>query len=58
MYFGKLCYAGIFPFPTNKKEIKPRSNIFKIDKQSFKKTVVSSNLFFAQGKVIFEEYSK
>jgi len=31
MYFGKLYYAGIFPFLTNKKEIKPRSNIFKID---------------------------
>jgi hypothetical protein len=31
MYFGKLYYAGIFPFQTNKKEIKSRSNIFKID---------------------------
>ena len=31
MYFGKLYYSGIFPFLTNKKEIKPRSNIFKID---------------------------
>ena len=31
MYFSKLYYAGIFPFLTNKKEIKPRSNIFKID---------------------------
>ena len=31
MYFGKLYYEGIFPFLTNKKEIKPRSNIFKID---------------------------
>jgi len=31
MYFGKLYYAGIFPFLSNKKEIKPRSNIFKID---------------------------
>jgi len=31
MYFGKLYYAGIFPFLTNKKEIKPRSNFFKID---------------------------
>jgi len=29
MYFGKLYYAGIFPFLTYKKEIKPRSNIFK-----------------------------
>jgi len=27
-----LYYAGIFPFLTNKKEIKPRSNIFKIDR--------------------------
>jgi len=31
MYFGKMYYAGIFPFLINKKEIKPRSNIFKID---------------------------
>ena len=31
MYFGKLYYARIFPFLTHKKEIKPRSNIFKID---------------------------
>jgi len=31
MYFGKLYYVGIFPFLTYKKEIKPRSNIFKID---------------------------
>ena len=31
MYFSKLYYAGIFSFQTNKKEIKPRSNIFKID---------------------------
>ena len=31
MYFGKLYYSGIFPFLTNKKEIKPRCNIFKID---------------------------
>ena len=38
MYFGKLYYAGIFPFLTNKKEIKPRSNIFKID------SVVSTKL--------------
>jgi len=30
MYFGKLYYAGIFPFLSNKKEIKPRSNIFNI----------------------------
>ena len=26
-----MYYAGIFPFLINKKEIKPRSNIFKID---------------------------
>ena len=38
MYFGKLYYAGIFPFLTNKKEIKPRSNIFNID------SVVSTKL--------------
>ena len=38
MYFGKLYCAGIFPFLTNKKEIKPRSNIFKID------SVVSTKL--------------
>ena len=38
MYFGKLYDAGIFPFLTNKKEIKPRSNIFKID------SVVSTKL--------------
>jgi hypothetical protein len=38
MYFGKLYYTGIFPFLTNKKEIKPRSNIFKID------SVVSTKL--------------
>ena len=39
MYFGKLYYAGIFfPFLTNKKEIKPKSNIFKID------SVVSTKL--------------
>jgi len=38
MYFGKLYYAGIFPFLTNKKVIKPRSNIFKID------SVVSTKL--------------
>jgi len=38
MYFGKLYYVGIFPFLTNKKEIKPRSNIFKID------SVVSTKL--------------
>ena len=38
MYFGKLYYAEIFPFLTNKKEIKPRSNIFKID------SVVSTKL--------------
>ena len=38
MYFGKLYYAGIFPFLTNNKEIKPRSNIFKID------SVVSTKL--------------
>jgi len=38
MYLGKLYYAGIFPFLTNKKEIKPRSNIFKID------SVVSTKL--------------
>jgi len=38
MYFGKLYYAGIFPFLTNKKEIKPRSNIFKTD------SVVSTKL--------------
>jgi len=38
MYFDKLYYAGIFPFLTNKKEIKPRSNIFKID------SVVSTKL--------------
>jgi len=31
MYFGKLYYTGIFPFLTDKKEIKPRSIIFKID---------------------------
>jgi len=31
MYFGKLYYTGIFSFLPNKKEIKPRSNIFKID---------------------------
>ena len=35
MYFGKLYYAGIFPFLTNKKEIKPKSNIFKIDSVVF-----------------------
>ena len=33
-----MYYAGIFPFLTNKKEIKPRSNIFKID------SVVSTKL--------------
>ena len=38
MYFGKLYYAGIFPFLSNKKEIKPRSNILKID------SVVSTKL--------------
>jgi len=38
MYFGKLYYAVIFPFLANKKEIKPRSNIFKID------SVVSTKL--------------
>jgi len=38
MYFGKLYYAGVFPFLTNKKEIKFRSNIFKID------SVVSTKL--------------
>jgi len=38
MYFSRLYYAGIFPFLTNKKEIKPRSNIFKID------SVVSTKL--------------
>jgi len=42
MYFGKLYYAGIFPFLTNKKKIKikikSRSNIFKID------SVVSTKL--------------
>jgi len=38
MYFGKLYYTGIFPFLSNKKEIKPRSNIFKID------SVVSTKL--------------
>jgi len=38
MYFGKLYYAGIFPFLSNKKEIKPGSNIFKID------SVVSTKL--------------
>ena len=38
MYFGKIYYVGIFPFLTNKKEIKPRSNIFKID------SVVSTKL--------------
>ena len=38
MYFGKLYYAGIFPFLTNKKEIKPKRNIFKID------SVVSTKL--------------
>jgi len=39
MYFGKLYNAGIFPFLTNKKEIKLRINIFKID------SVVSTKLF-------------
>jgi len=38
MYFGKLYYAGIFPFLSNKKEIKFRSNILKID------SVVSTKL--------------
>ena len=38
MHLGKLYYAKIFPFLTNKKEIKPRSNIFKID------SVVSTKL--------------
>ena len=38
MCFSKLYYAGIFPFLTNKKEIKPWSNIFKID------SVVSTKL--------------
>jgi len=38
MYFGKLYYEGIFHFLTNIKEIKSRSNIFKID------SVVSTKL--------------
>ena len=38
MYFGKLYYAGILPFLSNKKEIKFRSNILKID------SVVSTKL--------------
>jgi len=38
LYFGKLYYAGNFPFLANKKIIKPRSFIFKID------SVVSTNL--------------
>ena len=46
MYFGKLYYAGIFPFLTNKKEIKPRSNIFK--KDSVVSTKLSSDLSFIE----------
>ena len=46
MYFGKLYYAGIFPFLTNKKEIKPRSNIFKID--SVVSTKLSSDSSFIE----------
>ena len=38
MYFGKLYYAGILPFLSNKKETKFRSNILKID------SVVSTKL--------------
>jgi len=47
MYFGKLYYAGIFfPFLTNKKEIKPKSNIFKID--SVVSTKLSSDSSFIE----------
>ena len=35
MYFGKLYYAGIFPFLSNKKEIKPRSNKKKKENINF-----------------------
>jgi len=50
MYFGKLYYAGIFPFLTNKKEIKPRSNIFKIDSVVFTKLSPDSSLIEPLGR--------
>jgi len=46
MYFDKLYYAGIFPFLTNKKEIKPRSYIIKID--SVVSTKLSPNSTFIE----------
>ena len=46
MYFGKLYYAGIFLFLTNKKEIKSRCNIFKID--SVVSTKLSPDLSFIE----------
>jgi len=50
MYFGKLYYAGIFPFLTNKKEIKPKSNIFKIDSVVFTKLSQDSSFIELLGR--------
>jgi len=46
MYFGNLYYTGIFPFLISKKEIKPRSKIFKID--SVVSTKLSPNSSFIE----------
>ena len=53
MYFGKLYYAGIFPLLTNKKEIKPRSNIFKIDSVVSTKLSPDSSFIELLGQVSF-----
>jgi len=45
MYFGKLYYAGIFPFLTNKKVIKPRSNIFIEDSAVSTKTLPGFTIY-------------
>jgi len=50
MYFGKLYYAGIFPFLTNKKVIKPKSNIFKIDSMVFTKLFLDSSFIELLGR--------
>ena len=50
MYFGKLYYAEIFPFLTNKNEIKPRSNIFKIDSAVFTKLSPDSSFIELLGQ--------
>jgi len=46
MYFGKLYYAGIFPFLTNKKVIKPRSNIFIEDSAVSTKTLPGFTIYW------------